>query len=106
MDIQLTIPDDYAKRNVYVFAGMDPVARKQRGKEWEIKTKQCSRCGKCCLAIDERHPLGSPNGCVHLRRSPGEQMCGLGIFRPHGCAIADGDRMNIGTCTVKWGSME
>lgn len=103
MKIELDIPDDYEGRNLYVFAGLDIVARNRQGKGWEIKVGNCSRCGLCCQSIDERHPLGTPDGCQHLRRSPGEQLCNLGIFRPHGCAIADGgEAMGIEGCTVKW----
>lgn len=102
MKIEVEIPDEYSKRNLYVFAGVEVVAKNQQGKGWEVKTRKCSRCGECCLRIDERHPLGLANGCAHLLRDPSEQLCGLGIFRPHGCAIADGEQMRVETCTVRW----
>ena len=99
MKIEIEIDDRYVKRNLYVFAGLEPVARRRNG-VWEVKTEICSRCGQCCLAIDEHHPLGTPDGCKHLLRRPaGEQMCGLTIFRPFGCAIADG---TVEGCTVRW----
>ena len=99
MKIEIEINDKYIKRNLYVFAGLEPVARKRKD-GWEIKVSDCSRCGKCCEAIRENHPLGTPTGCMHLVKSPGEQLCGLGIFRPYGCAIAEMDC--IEECTVRW----
>jgi len=102
MRIAVDVPDCYVKRNIWVFAGMEPVARRRAGGEWEVKVEQCSRCGQCCEAIREDHPLGTPDGCRFLKRSPGEQMCGLTIFRPHGCAIADGHQIGVETCAVRW----
>jgi hypothetical protein len=105
MQLTVNIPDRCAKRNLYVFAGLEPVARNRvyKGKRgpWEVKTADCSRCGKCCLAIREDHPLGTPDGCRYIERGPGEQLCGLGIFRPYGCAIAD---QTVDGCSVKWGT--
>ena len=98
MKIEIEIDDCYVKRNIWVFAGMEPVARRLSGKEWEVKVESCVRCGLCCAAIRENHPLGTPNGCMHLH----EHMCGLGIFRPHGCAIADGWQVGVETCSVTW----
>ena len=102
MKIRIEIDDKYIKRNLYVFAGLEPVARRRKA-GWEVKVADCSRCGKCCEAIRQDHPLGTKTGCRHLQRSPGEQMCGLNIFRPYGCAIADGNTsMGVETCTVRW----
>lgn len=93
------------QRNIYIFAGLEPVFRKVRN-GWEIKVSECSRCGECCKAIDERHILGTENGCRYLDYSMNQWLCGLNIFRPHGCAIADGSNMNIKSCTVKWKSIK
>jgi hypothetical protein len=106
MRVTIDIPDRYVKRNLYVFAGLEPVARSRvhRGVRglWEVKTAGCRQCGKCCAAIREDHPLGSPTGCIHLDG----HMCGLGIFRPHGCAIADGWQVGVEDCSVKWEQAE
>ena len=99
MKIAIDIPDRYIKRNLYVFAGLEPVLRRRQN-GWEIKTADCSRCGKCCMAIREDHPLGTPNGCRHIQKSGNEYLCGLGIFRPYGCAIAE--MKAIKECTVRW----
>jgi len=103
LKIHIDIPDRYIKRNIYIFAGLEPVARLRKGK-WEVKVSDCSRCGKCCEMIDaENHVFGTENGCKYLVRTPGQQMCGLHIFRPYGCAIADGNlNMGIKECTLKW----
>lgn len=98
------LPERYERSNIYLFAGLVPIARRLVGKEWEVKVKDCSRCGKCCERMtNEDHPIGGPDGCRFLRRSPGEQMCGLEIYRPHGCAIANGERVGVDDCSVEWG---
>ena len=101
MKIELEIDDKYKERHIHLFAGLEPVAR-LCGDGWEFKTGDCSRCGKCCASIDERHPLGTSTGCRHLKVSGNEYLCGLGIFRPYGCAIAEMD--TIKECTVRWES--
>ena len=100
MKIELEIPDRYKDRHFYLFAGMEPVMRCfQNNRYWEVKTSDCSHCGRCCEMIRENHPLGTKNGCKYLDREHGpEQLCGLGIFRPFGCAIAE----MLEDCSVKW----
>ena len=101
MEIKLNIPERFEKRNLYLFAGLEPVLRyRQQNGYWEVKVADCSRCGKCCRAIREDHPLGTENGCRHLQESGNEWLCGLTIFRPYGCAIAEMEA--IEDCTVKW----
>jgi hypothetical protein len=91
----------YKKRNFHIFAGLEPIVRRNAALgKWEIKVSDCSRCGTCCKLIRENHPLGTENGCKHISMSGNEQLCGLGIFRPYGCAIAEID--SIKECTVKW----
>ena len=90
----------YKKRNFYIFAGLEPIVRNRFGKGWEIKVSDCSRCGTCCRSIREDHPLGTEDGCKYIEMSGNEHMCGLTIFRPYGCAIAEID--SIKECTVKW----
>jgi len=60
MKITLKIPDDivedFAERNLYVFAGIDLVAHKYRGeKNWTVKIQRCSQCGTCCQNLKEQH---------------------------------------------------
>jgi len=96
MKIALEIPDniveDFAERNLYVFAGIDLIAEKLRGDKWKIKTRKCSMCGKCCMNLKEDHPFPVIDGqCVYLVNPPGygdKWICGLRINRPHGCAIS------------------
>lgn len=95
------IDDKYLIHNIYIFAGSSPVMRRYRKTGiWERKVGECNRCGKCCKAIREDHPLGSKEGCRYLSDQGSEMLCGLEIFRPFGCAIADPE--GIETCTVKW----
>jgi len=104
MKIELEIPDQYAKTNLYVFAGMTPIARK-RGDKWEIKTAECSRCGDCCLLMSpQNHPFGTDHGCRYLKidKYGGQNICSLGIFRPYCCAISD-QMADTPNCTVRWG---
>jgi hypothetical protein len=105
MKIEIEIPDEYEKRDIFVFAGIDIVARKFKSiNKWEIKEKNCKRCGKCCLKMTGKSfPFSSPNGCKHLIDSGNEKLCGLSYFRPNGCAVAE---MNIKDCSVRWKFIE
>lgn len=102
MKIDIEIDDKYNVRNLYIFGGMEPIARKRRNNAfWEIKISDCSKCGKCCkIMTNEDHPFGSKEGCIYLRDNIGEYLCGLGIFRPYCCAISE--MKQIEECTVKW----
>jgi hypothetical protein len=95
----------YKKRNFHLFAGLEPIIRREALKGfWEIKVNDCSRCGVCCRSIREDHPLGTENGCKHIKMSGNEHLCGLGIFRPYGCSIAEIKALE--ECTVKWESLK
>lgn len=103
MKIEIEIPDRYKKRNLYLFAGLEPIWRYLQSNRYEeIKSIICSKCGKCCESLSERHRFYSENGCIHLLHSPGQQLCGLDILRPHDCSKADGLHMGITDCTVRW----
>ena len=94
----------WKERNLYLFAGLEPVMRyRHKTGIWEIKTEDCSRCGKCCKLITKKHVFATENGCKHLTMSGNEYLCGLGIFRPHGCSIAEIDTVN---CSVVWEPVE
>ena len=105
--------EGYEQRNLYLFAGNEPVIRKNKIKDyWEIKTGKCHRCGKCC----EQVKWGSRSfvkedgsvGCKFLFDDGSEKLCGIGFpdvgyWRPHGCCIAD---LGLEGCTVKWEKIE
>ena len=108
MKIELEIPDDivedFKERSLYLFAGMEMVAKKYRGdKEWSIKTKRCSQCGKCCQYLKKEHIFPVVDGrCVYLTQPEGYgglYFCGLGVNRPFNCAISD---TNAEYCSVKY----
>jgi hypothetical protein len=107
MKISLEIPDDcvedFKERHLYVFAGIDLVARKPKGGEWNIKVSKCSQCGKCCSDLTERHPFPAVDGkCIHLINPSGygkKMICRLGICRPFACAISNPAK---DYCTVKY----
>ncbi|MBA7657492.1 hypothetical protein ES703_65430 [subsurface metagenome] len=108
MKITLKIPDDivedFAERNLYVFAGIDLVAHKYRGeKNWTVKIQRCSQCGTCCQNLKEEHPFPLVDGrCIYLTQPEGYGglwFCSLGINRPFGCAIANN---NATYCSVKY----
>ena len=105
MKIEIDIDDKYESRNIWIFAGVEPVARRYLHKGyWEKKIESCSRCGKCCEKIKEDHPLGTKDGCRYLLHSGKEKLCGLGfpqvgLWRPHGCSIAD---RTVPECSIRW----
>lgn len=101
MKIEIDIPDKYKERNFWVFAGIEPVARKRFDSDiWEVKVVECSRCGACCL---QYNPLtGKKSGpCEYLSKSGSEYVCGLTYARPFNCCTGEGHKMGL-DCTVEW----
>jgi len=107
--VEISIPEGFEKRNIWVFAGMDPIQRFLQHKGfWEVKTDACVRCGKCCEAIGRDHPIEKfigvgQNGCLALERQGREKLCGLGVFRPMRCSVGQNDFVK---CKVKWASIK
>jgi hypothetical protein len=102
MKILIDIPDRYEGRNLFVFAGMDLVARRYCKKPWEIKISDCAMCGKCCQNLNnDKFPFKIINGvCEHLEHRPGKRyLCKLDVRRPFGCAIHINE--NVG-CAVRF----
>lgn len=101
MKIEIEIPDKYAERHIFIFAGMEPVAKLLFGDPcWKIKTSNCSMCGKCCSNLKEGHPFKVINGiCEHLKESGGEIGCGLLSARPFSCSVGE---VGSKDCTVTW----
>ena len=90
LKIEIEIPDKYAERHIFIFAGMEPVAKKPFGESWYLKISNCSMCGKCCSNLREGHPFKVVNGvCEHLRESGGEIGCALGSARPFSCSVGE-----------------
>lgn len=102
-NIDLEIPDfpDQEKRTIFLFAGINCIARKPAGQPWQIKTGHCTMCGKCCSSFKkDKHVPPVVNGkCMHLQTKGRHVRCGLGIYRPFACGIAE---MPIEGCTVKF----
>ena len=105
MKIEVEIPDKYKDRNVWIFAGIEPVAFKLfDNQKWKVKTGDCSTCGKCCQNLDnDKWPFKIIDGvCEHLERRPGKKktyLCRLNINRPFGCCIG---LKKIPECTVEF----
>jgi hypothetical protein len=104
LKIEIEIPDRYKDRNLWIFAGIEPVAYRAYKKGWKIKISDCSICGKCCMKLDnDRFPFQVLNGvCEHLEKRPGKDeryLCRLNIFRPFGCGIGT---KTIPGCTIKF----
>jgi hypothetical protein len=105
LKIEIEIPDKYEERDIFIFAGIDIVARRFKiSNKWEVKKRQCSRCGKCCSTMTGKtFPFSSPNGCKYLMESGNEYLCGLSYYRPNGCAVAE---LDLKECTVEWEFIE
>lgn len=107
MKIELELPDWTEERAIYVMAGVELVAFREPGKEWQVKSGRCNMCGKCCMNLREGHPFPVINGrCVYLVKRPGkdceEYECILRMHRPFGCCV--GVPLNIPGCTEKYES--
>ena len=100
MKIILELPNWIKKRNIYILAGIEEVARKLTGQSWEIKKNRCSKCGECCQNVPPEWPHGEKDGnCKHLRYEGNEYLCGLGANRPFKCCVGDGDESY---CNIRW----
>ncbi|MHC4316730.1 MAG: hypothetical protein ACYSW3_30175 [Planctomycetota bacterium] len=101
MQIKINIPDQYEERDIFIFAGIDIVARRfKHNGAWEVKEQNCARCGECCKKMTGKSfPFSSPAGCTHLIMSGNEYLCGLSYYRPNGCAVAE---LDLPQCKVKW----
>ena len=108
MKITLDFPDDlvedFKKRTLRVFAGIELIALKYRDDKWQIKVLSCVMCGKCCKNLPREHHFPVINGqCIYLVNPPGygeKWICRLGINRPFGCAVSN----TTGEyCEVKYG---
>ena len=101
MKIEIDIPDRAKKTRIYVFGGGEMLASKEPDSDtWDVVEEGCNRCGKCCDDCDEGWIFYDPEkGCKHLEKeSEGVFKCGLGPYRPFGCASGIGEE---GTCSIK-----
>lgn len=92
---------EYPERDIFIFGGIECLIRKFKVREeWEVRVQECGRCGKCCAIMTGRSfPFSSDIGCVYLEESGNEKLCGLGYYRPNGCAVAEA---NVDDCKVVW----
>jgi len=82
-------------RDVYLYAGIEPIARKLPGQPVETKINQCALCGKCCGTcpdLEERQGYKQPNGEWAM-------MCKWNEARPHSCSKGNGTK---GECSIVW----
>lgn len=93
MKIELELPDWVSERHLYILAGIELVAFKNVGENWQVKVGRCSLCGKCCARG------GVP--CQHLEKVGDEVRCGLGIKRPLNCSMS-ALPLRIEGCTEKF----
>lgn len=95
MKIEIELPDFVSNdARLLVLSGVNTVARKKPGEPWEIKSGQCSMCGRCC-----------PN-CDHLEPYASGYQCGLKLMFPYRCMIVSGVDLGIKECTATWKTIE
>lgn len=101
MRIGIELPDWVEERNVYIFAGIEQVARKLKGQPLEVKIARCGLCGKCCgncKDLEERQGYKQPNNKWAV-------MCKLSEARPFNCCTSDGVGM-VKECFIEWEKVE
>ena len=100
MKVTLDLPDWIDERNLYIFAGIEPVARRLVSvRQWEVKVKRCSSCGKCCENLG-KSPFGDVGRCQMLKTVGKGGECIMGVHRPHGCSVSQ--PYDIKECAIKW----
>lgn len=91
MRLELELPDWAKDRNLYLMAGIELLAYRNRGGKWMLKVGQCNQCGKCCQNVKGQYPLPTIRGkCPQLVKEVGDNdrwFCQMGTKRPFGCCI-------------------
>lgn len=101
MKIKLELPDCIEKRDIYIFAGVEVIAKKIYGQPWQVKVKRCSYCGKCCMNVPDGWSTGKnkkTGHCAHLIFCANQWLCNLKSYRPFSCCVGDGED----DCSIKW----
>lgn len=97
MSLIINMPEWAQERHIYVFAGIELLAYKLKGRELKVKTSRCSMCGKCCVI------RGEP--CQHLVADGKDKMvCDYGLARPFSCSIGRG-AARVPECTERFESV-
>jgi len=84
----IKLPEWTDERNIYIFAGIELVIKRDLG-EWMVKTERCNKCGKCCIAVK----------CKHLILRANEWLCKFDANRPFNCSVYEG---LADYCNIKW----
>jgi len=104
--IRVELPGWTKDKDIYIFAGIELVAKSENGKII-VKTARCNFCGKCCMHIPDHSQftkLGfrdeKTGNCKYLRTSGDRYECSLGMMRPFFCSAADQGHPD---CCVEYG---
>jgi hypothetical protein len=101
-DLLKTLESKYPERRLVIYAGLEPVARKEAGGRWQVKTQGCSMCGECCKQVPPHWWLGigKEGWCRYLKPyERGKFFCAAND-KPMGCA--EGHLEGSEGCTIKW----
>jgi hypothetical protein len=96
----IKLPDWVDERHIYIFAGCEEVARKFKGKPWQVKTARCNWCGKCCMNVKDSWKWGKnkeTGHCVRLEPYGGDLW--ICRDRPFECAHGNPD---ANYCCIEW----
>jgi len=104
MEIKLNLPEWVEERAIRIYAGVEIVAEKYpHEKKWRVKKDRCSRCGKCCMDLDERHPFEVIDGkCEHLGMEGDKYRCKIVLQRPFDCSYDPKHAMAKGYCSITY----
>lgn len=101
MKVEIDLPNWVEKRTIYIFAGIEVIAKKLHEQPWQIKTERCSYCGKCCMNVPDNWSMGKnkeTGHCAHLIFRANQWLCGLKANCPFSCCTEDGGD----DCSIKW----
>lgn len=101
MKVTLNLPDWINEATeVFIVTGRgEVVAKRIKGKKWQIKTVRCQHCGECCV------PSGQTEKCKWLRKEELNQekyICS-NPDRPFHCIRGNGLLDCPDKCSVRFG---
>lgn len=99
--VVMELPDWTKERHLRILAGIEEVAKKLKGKPWQVKDGRCNQCGVCCKNVPKNWRMGidrETGWCQYLKYYANEYRCNTD--RPFNCCV--GDEAGEDHCPITW----